>query len=478
MTDKMLAVFRNGSRGLASASSVDCRWIAAVSILLIFCACSESSLKVSIDSGASGGGRSSGGGGLTGSGGVTANSDSGGAVGAGGGSSGASGSGGDDGQGGSAGQSGGTSGSTVASGSGGKSAGTGGGAGASGGSGGTGNLGNGGSGSGAPGGTGGSSTGGSSTGGSGTGGKGTGGGGTRGNGTGGGNPGGNGLGGSGIAGNGPGGTGGSAGSTGASLVTLANSFCAAARSCCARSGLATTLTDCETSFSSRIAAIAFVKQGTETIDNTALAACIAGYNQTATTCAFTPLVNACKGVFVGTKAEGASCGVGGVPMTSGSGECKASGGAELCVWTGDVNVATASGICKTPTRGKNGDPCAISCAINQDCTSDLIASPGTPTTVCFEADGLYCTSSSASVCAPIVAAGGSCATDSSSCASTSYCDSSGATPMCRAAGNLGQVCGTAGTMCLGSLVCGTDNKCDDPGFAFVSTCGGTPPYPY
>jgi hypothetical protein len=478
----MLAVFKNSSRTLPSVPSVHCHWIAAVSVLLIFCACGGSSLKSPADSGVFSGGGSTGAGGLTGSGGVTANSDSGGAGGAPGGSGGTSGSGGEAGQDGSAGQNGGTSGS------GGQGAGTEAGAGGSGGNGGSRNFGGGGSGLGGRSGTGGSSTDGSGTGGKSTGGWGDGGssvggggalgGGTGGIGTGGSNTGGNGLGGSGTAGSSPGGTGGSAGSTGASLVALANAFCAAARSCCAKGGLATTLTDCETMFPSRIAAVAFVNQGTETIDNTALESCIAGYNQTATTCAFNPLVSACKGVFVGTEAEGASCGVGGVPMISGSGECKASGGAELCVWTGDVNVSTASGICKTPARGKSGDPCATSCAINQDCTTDLIAAPGTPTTVCFEADGLYCTSSSTSVCAPIVAVGGSCAADSSSCTSTSYCDSSGTTPTCRAAGTLRQACGTAGTMCLSSLICGTDNKCDDPGFAFSSTCSGIPPYPY
>jgi hypothetical protein len=76
-----------------------------------------------------------------------------------------------------------------------------------------------------------------------------------------------------------------------------------------------------------------------------------------------------------------------------------------------------------------------------------------------------------------VAAGGSCAADSMSCATDSNCDSSGTTPTCKAGGTLGQACSTTGTNCISSLECGTDNKCDDPGFAFDSTCSGNPPYP-
>src|SRR5664279_659826 len=71
-----------------------------------------------------------------------------------------------------------------------------------------------------------------------------------------------------------------------------------------------TLDDCETKFQSRLSGLAYVNRGVETIDPAALAACIAGYKETATTCAFIPLETACKGVFVGTKAEGAACGVG------------------------------------------------------------------------------------------------------------------------------------------------------------------------
>jgi hypothetical protein len=280
---------------------------------------------------------------------------------------------------------------------------------------------------------------------------------------------------------GSGGTGGAGGNNSTSLAALGNAFCAAARTCCAKSTYTTTLDDCETKFQSRLSGLAYVNRGVETIDNTALAACIAGYKETATTCAFIPLETACKGVFVGTKAEGATCGVGGVPMTNGSGECKKTGDAVECVWTGDVNVATATGTCHTPPHGKNGDLCASTCEHGDDCVFDLLTTPEWPTGVCFEDDGLYCKSSGTSgtsTCAPIVPTGGSCADDMSACGSRSYCDSTSGTAKCTLSLTLGQTCSSYGTRCLSSLMCGTDTKCDDLGFAYDTTCSGTPPFPY
>jgi hypothetical protein len=265
------------------------------------------------------------------------------------------------------------------------------------------------------------------------------------------------------------------------LTALGNAFCAAARTCCAKSTYTTTLGDCETKFQSRLSGLAYVNRGVETIDNAALAACIAGYQETATTCAFNPLETACQGVFVGTKAEGAACGVGGVPMTSGSGECEKTGDAVECVWTGDVNVGTATGTCHTPPHGKNGALCASTCEHGDDCVFDLLTTPEWPTGVCFEDDGLYCKSSGTngtSTCAPIVPTGGSCADDLFACGSRSYCDSTGGTAKCTVSLTLGQACSTYGTRCLSSLMCGADTKCDDLGFAYDTTCGGTPPFPY
>lgn len=324
-------------------------------------------------------------------------------------------------------------------------------------------------------GMGGSSTGGSQGGSTGTGGPATGGSGTAGKGSGG-----SGSGGAGGARAAAGGAGGAA-STSTLLVDLAKAFCAAARSCCLKKGLPTALDDCEARFPSRLWGLPYVDKGSETIDTQALASCIAGYQETASTCAFQPLEAACKNVFVGTKNEGATCGKGGMSNPGGSGECKMVGRATVCLWTGDSNVSTTTGVCLNPAHGKKGDPCASSCARNDSCIFDLFTSPGYPTLTCFEEDGLYCASGGDSMaCAPLVPTGGDCGDDSQSCASTDYCDYSGGTPKCRTAATLGQSCSFSnGPDCARgmSLSCGTSNKCEDLGFAYETTCSGTPPFP-
>jgi hypothetical protein len=120
------------------------------------------------------------------------------------------------------------------------------------------------------------------------------------------------------------------------------------------------------------------------------------------------------------------------------------------------------------------------CEHGDDCVFDLLTTPEWPTGVCFEDDGLYCKSSGTNgtaTCAPIVPTGGSCADDLFACGSRSYCDSTSGTAKCTVSLTLGQTCSTYGTRCLSSLMCGTDNKCDDLGFAYDTTCSGTPPFP-
>jgi hypothetical protein len=65
------------------------------------------------------------------------------------------------------------------------------------------------------------------------------------------------------------------------------------------------------------------------------------------------------------------------------------------------------------------------------------------------------------------------------CASEDYCDGTGASYKCRTGSTLGQSCASAGPDCVRdmSLVCGTSGKCEDLGFAYDMTCGGTPPFP-
>ena len=165
-------------------------------------------------------------------------------------------------------------------------------------------------------------------------------------------------------------------------------------------------------------------------------------------------------------------------MVAGVAECKSNGGGQECVWTGDANSSTVTGVCHTPAHGKSGDPCASSCASAQDCDFDLLTTSSSPTAVCFEDDGQYCNSTTnPSTCAPIVALGGSCKTDPSSCGSTATCDST--TSKCKATAMLGQSCSyTGGDICQITLVCSSAGKCTTPGFADEVSCGGTPPYPF
>ena len=287
------------------------------------------------------------------------------------------------------------------------------------------------------------------------------------------------------SGGGTGGTGGTGGSAGASVQALATAYCAAARNCCFSTDYWTPdLTDCEAKFPVRLKPLALVDKGTVIIDKTALAACIAAYNQTATACTLNNLAPACRGVFVGTKAEGEPCGYGGDPTTGGTitegvHECKASGGPELCVWTGDMTVSGATGTCHKPPHGKIGDPCIGSCQSGDEWLSDTVSLTSV-LTVCFEDDGLYCRWGSNFVCAPIVANGGDC-TDDSACASTSFCDSK--TKTCMTAGTLGQSCAANALQCSHDLACGANNQCTEPIFGVFGSegdphdCSGLPPVP-
>ena len=273
------------------------------------------------------------------------------------------------------------------------------------------------------------------------------------------------------------GTGGTGGIAGASVQALATAFCAAARNCCIATWYWTPdLTDCEAKFPTRLLPHAPVDKGTIIIDTTALAACIAAYNQTATACTLNNLAPACQGVFVGTKAEGEPCGYGGEPATWGAHECKASGGAELCVWTSPVGVPGATGTCHKAPHGKIGDYCFGSCASGEEWLSDAIQMTSVPA-VCFEDDGLYCTWDSNRVCAPIVANGGACTVDPA-CVSASFCDSK--TQTCMTAGTFGQSCAANGLHCSNDLACDANNQCTEPVFGFDSNpqdCDGWPTVP-
>ena len=264
---------------------------------------------------------------------------------------------------------------------------------------------------------------------------------------------------------------------GASVQALGTAFCAAARNCCFGTEFWTPdLTDCEANFPARLKPLALVDRGTVIIDKTALAACIAAYNQTATACTLNNLAPACRGVFVGTKAEGDPCGYGSEPMTEGAHECKASGSPELCVWGDDLTAPGATGTCHKAPHGKIGDSCFGSARSGEEWLSDAIHMTSVPA-VCFEDDGLYCTWGGNRVCAPIVANGGACTVDSA-CANASFCDSN--TKTCMTAGIFGQSCAANGLHCSHDLACDANNQCTEPVFGLDNNphdCDGSPTVP-
>jgi hypothetical protein len=217
-------------------------------------------------------------------------------------------------------------------------------------------------------------------------------------------------------------------------------------------------------------------KGTVLIDPTALAACIAAYNQTATVCTSSNLAPACRGVYVGTRAEGEPCGYGGEVPINGAHECKASGGSALCVWSVDSTVPGTTGTCHKAPHGKIGDACSGTALAGVDLLRDVFSLTSVPT-FCFVDDGLYCPLDINAVCAPIVANGAAC-TQRQLCASASFCDSN--TQTCMTVGTLGQSCTGDNLSCSRDLLCGANNQCRDPVFGVdvaPNACGGWPSVP-
>jgi hypothetical protein len=270
---------------------------------------------------------------------------------------------------------------------------------------------------------------------------------------------------------GNGGTGG--GAAAALLQPLGNAFCTAAKSCCGLGSYPTAaLADCESKFLSRFQFYPMVDKGTVTVDQSALAACLAAYNKAATACTVTPLYTACKGVFVGTKAEKQPCGSG---NQLGSLECKLAGGSAACFWENSSTDPAVTGVCINITHGKDGDECSTSCAKNETCISDIFGGTASNPATCFEEDGLYCAwSKKPVVCRPIRQIDQACTSDQNACGSGNYCDWT--TNTCQVIKKLGESCEDAS--CTNDLMCGTNLKCIEQPFASEFVCQGTPIYLY
>jgi hypothetical protein len=227
------------------------------------------------------------------------------------------------------------------------------------------------------------------------------------------------------------------------------------------------LVDCEAQFPIRQPFVALIDKGTVLIDATALAACVAAYQQDTTACTLNGILAACSGVLLGTKAPGQVC--------AGLEDCQRDQGPATCVKIQPGSVAPATGTCVKNAHGRSGDPCVSSCPKGNDCSTDTIS--GTPdpvTTLCFEADGLYCSyAADPSVCAPIVAADNACDFSFAMCGSLASCNADSST--CRPVIPLGQACQFSSD-CASGLLC-SNSKCVEQPFSDESTCSGFLPAP-
>jgi hypothetical protein len=274
----------------------------------------------------------------------------------------------------------------------------------------------------------------------------------------------------GTGGLGTGGIIGTGGGTAAAMFQpLATAFCAAAKTCCARDSFSTTpLADCESKFLTRLPQYLLVEKGTVTVDPTALAACVAAYGTTATTCTITATDAACKGVFAGTLAEGQACGD---ASTFGAWECKPVNGAASC--NRPKSEPKNPGVCIGLPRGKSGDECSQTCFPGQPCVVDMLG--GTPfPVVCFEEDGVYCSmTTNPPVCKPILRLDDPCTWEWYSCGTGNYCGFTSNT--CTGAGKIGDSCQNAA--CAEGLRCTTGNTCAEKPFASETICKGAPSVP-
>jgi hypothetical protein len=236
------------------------------------------------------------------------------------------------------------------------------------------------------------------------------------------------------------------------LMPTIDAYCQAAQSCCTKQGVPTMLTDCATMFPTRDKVLASIDSGGVTVNAAALAKCLAAYQEAATACDENVVVSACQGVFNGTKAAGEAC-------ANGS-ECNGAQGPTTCLFVGDN---TSPGVCKLTLHGKPGDTCVSTCPTSGDCSYETYGAADSPLAWCFEADGLYCDTSS--TCQPLVALGQACV-GFDSCGSGNNCDS-----VCKKGATLGQSCATV--ECIPELECSADTgTCVDPPFASESVCMG------
>jgi hypothetical protein len=241
------------------------------------------------------------------------------------------------------------------------------------------------------------------------------------------------------------------------LVPLVDAFCAAARTCCAEAGQPPAALDaCEEAVAGDSLNFRNVARGTLDVDAGALDACVAAYVAAAGSCAIAGVLDACHGIFKGTIADGAACGD--------ALECDRASGPRVCeiiLSQGDGDTGT----CVDPGRGALGTACGGDCRENGNCSSTFISTDEVNTTLCFEADGLFCRGGEE--CAELIEDGQECP-DGQGCSSASTC-SGNCTPL----GGLGAECFFTPD-CAQGFIC-QSSECVAAPFADAYTCVGKLP---
>ena len=240
---------------------------------------------------------------------------------------------------------------------------------------------------------------------------------------------------------------------------LANAFCAAARHCCDAAGLGTAgLSDCEAQLAVQLLNFELTREGVLEVDAPALDACVAAIEDAATSCALTGLLSLCRQVWHGTKQEGEPC--------TDVSQCDRTDGPKFCVRNLETGSQSEPGVCAGVPRGQDAQPCSQSCAEGADCSTNFSSFEAEPvTTLCHEADGVYCAfGNDEATCAPLTARGSPC-DSSSQCAAADFCDT---TCQPRSAG--GEACQFS-FGCSADLLC-MEGVCADAPLATAELCAG------
>jgi len=166
--------------------------------------------------------------------------------------------------------------------------------------------------------------------------------------------------------------------------------------------------------------------------------------------------------FGGTIQEGGAC--------EKSEECLDTENPAVClkIRPAGVTETPKTGVCKLAPRGRAGDPCFTTCVPGSLCGFGYSTeNPNPVLTLCYEEDGLFCSSSGTEHrCARLPSTGDPCSS-SDGCGSKLYCSQSS---VCVARSSAGVACAAFGE-CAAGLSC-VNGSCAAPSVANKKTCGG------